>query len=54
MLRVSMISAKAGMKLAMPVFHPESPSRVLLRSGFELGIPIQSPRKKLRKLGPCG
>ena len=36
MLRVSMISAKAGMKLAMPVFHPESPSRVLLRSGFEL------------------
>lgn len=36
MLRVSMISAKAGMKLAMPVFHPESPSRVLLRSGYEL------------------
>lgn len=36
MLRVTMISAKAGMKLAMPVFHPESPSRVLLRSGFEL------------------
>lgn len=36
MLRVSIISAKAGMKLAMPVFHPESPSRVLLRSGYEL------------------
>lgn len=36
MLRVSMISARAGMKLAMPVFHPLSPGRVLLRSGFEL------------------
>ncbi len=36
MLCVSIISAKAGMKLAMPVFHPESPSRVLLRSGYEL------------------
>ncbi|GAB5497097.1 MAG: HD-GYP domain-containing protein [Phycisphaerales bacterium] len=36
MLRVSTISAKPGMKLATPVFHPESPSRVLLRTGFEL------------------
>lgn len=36
MLRVSIISAKPGMKLAMPVFHPLSPGRVLLRSGFEL------------------
>lgn len=36
MLRVSTISARPGMKLASPVFHPESPSRVLLRTGYEL------------------
>lgn len=36
MLRVMISSAEAGMKLAMPVFHPSSPGRVLLHAGFEL------------------
>ncbi len=36
MLRVTTISARPGMKLASPVFHPEAPNRVLLRTGYEL------------------
>lgn len=36
MLRVLTIDAKPGMRLALPVFHPTAPGRVLLRAGYEL------------------
>jgi HD-GYP domain-containing protein (c-di-GMP phosphodiesterase class II) len=36
MLRVQTTSAQPGMKLALPVYHPAAPGRVLLRSGYEL------------------
>lgn len=51
MLRVSIISAKPGMKLAMPVFHPRSPGRVLLRSGFELDSRTVSRLRELQVRG---
>ncbi len=34
MLRVPITQAKPGMTLALPVLHPDRPSRVLLRTGF--------------------
>lgn len=39
MLRVSLSQARAGMKLAMPVLHPDRPGTVLLRDGVELRSP---------------
>lgn len=36
MLRVSLINARPGMVLGMPVYHPTLPGHVLLRPGFEL------------------
>lgn len=48
MLRIVTSEAKAGMRLAIPVFHPTVPGQVLLRAGYEL-----EPRslKRLRDLG---
>ncbi|MEL7483505.1 MAG: HD domain-containing phosphohydrolase [Planctomycetota bacterium] len=47
-LRIVTTEAKAGMRLAIPVFHPTVPGQVLLRAGYEL-----EPRsiKRLRDLG---
>jgi len=39
MLRLGTTSAKPGMTLALPVFHPMSPGHVLLRPGFVLDEP---------------
>ena len=36
MLRVPIIQARPGMTLAQPVFHPDRPDRVLLRTGYAL------------------
>lgn len=36
MLRVSLVQAKPGMTLALPVFHPKRHDTVLLNSGFRL------------------
>jgi HD-GYP domain-containing protein (c-di-GMP phosphodiesterase class II) len=36
LLRVRLHDARPGMKLALPVYHPQTPGQVLLRSGFEL------------------
>jgi len=36
MLRVPLVQAKPGMKLALPVLHKERPDTMLLRAGFEL------------------
>lgn len=36
MLRIEVMRAKEGMRLALPVQNPRSPSRVLLKVGFEL------------------
>lgn len=39
MLRLSLPSAKPGMELAMPIFHPTLPGHVLLRPGFVMDPP---------------
>ncbi|MEX1017908.1 MAG: HD domain-containing phosphohydrolase [Phycisphaeraceae bacterium] len=36
MLRIDVVKAKPGMKLALPVQNPQVPSRVLLKVGYEL------------------
>ena len=36
MLRVPITQARPGMTLALPVLHPDRPSRVLLRTGFSV------------------
>ncbi len=36
MLRVSLIQARPGMRLAAPVLHPDRPDTMLLRAGFTL------------------
>ncbi|GAB4546631.1 MAG: HD-GYP domain-containing protein [Phycisphaerales bacterium] len=36
MLRVPITQARPGMTLALPVLHPDRPSRVLLRAGFSV------------------
>ncbi|MEO1717727.1 MAG: HD domain-containing phosphohydrolase [Planctomycetota bacterium] len=48
MLRIATSEAQAGMRLAIPAFHPTVPGQVLLRAGYEL-----EPRsiKRLRDLG---
>jgi len=48
MLRIETRNAKPGMKLALPVQLPRSPSRLLLRVGYEL------TGKTLAKLGELG
>ncbi|MEL6798118.1 MAG: hypothetical protein AAFO89_15025, partial [Planctomycetota bacterium] len=48
MLRIATSEAQAGMRLAIPAFHPTVPGQVLLRAGYEL-----EPRSinRLRDLG---
>lgn len=48
MLRVSLSQARAGMKLALPVLHPERPGTVLLRDGVELRSPAIGRLRQLR------
>jgi hypothetical protein len=36
MLRIDLNHARTGMSLALPVYHPQTPGRVLLKAGFEL------------------
>lgn len=47
MLRVPLDHARAGMKLAMPVLHPDRSDTTLLRSGVQLTTPII---RRLREL----
>ena len=48
MLRICAIHAKAGMRLAMPIFHPQRPATVLLKTGALLTVPTLN---KLKDLG---
>ena len=48
MLRIATSEASAGMRLAIPVFHPIVPGQVLLRAGYELEA---RSLKRLRDLG---
>ncbi len=48
MLRICAIHAKMGMTLAMPIFHPERPATVLLKTGATLTSPTL---RKLQELG---
>ncbi len=48
MLRLATSEAQAGMRLAIPVFHPTVPGQVLLRAGYELEL------RSIRRLNDLG
>ena len=48
MLRIDLLNARPGMTLALPIYHPEAPDRVLLRANYEL---VGSTIERLRAMG---